>query len=242
MANDIVTIGMPKKGSSSAEFNEYYKRLRQLREGGSDQYSKTPLPNETFQQYQQRMADTGLINFAENPTEAQDAYAIYQLQNELEGKSRGIIGEQNEVAKTRLQELAGFLSGEESRKFNEAIPEIASSSQAQGYLETSGFGQALANKRSSLMADTSARLTEQGLKDRDIEIAGLGKLGREYNDVATAGVERDFSTEDLTRSEQLSRELARLGVVNPRGESDSEKFANYAGAIGSVAGGVGALK
>jgi hypothetical protein len=217
----------------------FYARQAELEQKGPDAQARMPLPGETLQQYQQRMSDTGQVNFAQNPTEALDNYKLGQLQQETEAKARGTLGEQKTVADRRLKDLASFLSSEENRKFNQDIPGIAETAQAQGFLETSGFGNALADRRAQLMGDTSARLTEQGLADRNLEINALGGIGQNYNNLATSGLERTYSTEDLTRSEALSRELAILGVVNPQKVSDTDKALQYAGPILT---GIGALK
>lgn len=222
-----------------ADMDAFYARQAQLEQMGPDAQKRMPLPGEDFQQYQQRMSDTGQINFAQNPTEAMDNYKLFQLQGETEAKARGTLGEQKTIADQRLKDLSSFLASEENRKFNQAIPEIAESSQAQGFLETSGFGSALARERAKLVGDTSARLTEQGLADRDLEIRGVGGIGQNYNDLAVGGLERTYSTGDLTRSEALSRELARLGVVNPKEPSSTDKILQNAGPILS---GVGAVK
>jgi hypothetical protein len=235
-------LEMPKKGASPEEFAAYYKRLKELQDMGDGAQNPNPLPGETFDQYQQRLSDTRQINFAQNPTEAMDRFKLSQLQNDTEAKARGTIGEQKTIADQRLKDLATFLSSEENRKFNQDIPSIAEDAQAKGFLETSGFGNALADRRAQLMGDTSARLTEQGLADRNLEIAGIGGIGQNYNDLATSGLERTYSTEDLTRSEALSRELARLGVVNPKGESSADKFSRYAEGTGALLGGIGSMK
>lgn len=167
-----------------------------------------------------------------------------------EGGVRQLIGETGEldaetlakqkaIQQQRLQELAAFLGSEEDRKFNQSIPEIAESAQAQGFLETSGFGNALARERAKLAGDTSARLAEVGISDRDFEVGAIGGTNTQTKDFLTGGLERKFSLEDLDRSEALSRELAKLGVVNPKEPSSTDKFLNNAGPI---LGGIGAVK
>lgn len=165
-----------------------------------------------------------------------------------EGGVRQLIGETTKLDNTtlerqkaiqdqRLKDLASFLSAEEGRKFNQAIPEIAETSQAQGFLETSGFGNALARERVKLAGDTSARLTEQGLADRDFEVGSIGATTAGTRDLLTGGLERKFSLDDLDRSEALSRELARLGIVNPKGESSTDRTLRQGGqAVGIAAG------
>jgi len=229
-------LQMPKPGSSPEEFAEYYRRIGELNQMGDAGQQRTPLPGETLQQYQQRLSDTQQTNYALNPTEAADAYKIWQLQNETEGKSRGILGEQDALQKTRLNDLAALLAQQQDTAFNRNIPGIAETAQGQGFLETSGFGNALARNYTDLQEDTSFQLARQGLSDRDLQIQGLGNIGAQSNELGVAGLERTFSTGDLTRSENLSRELGRMGIVNPRQETDSEKFANYAGGIGAVVG------
>lgn len=164
---------------------------------------------------------------------------VRQLIGETEEGSRGTLEEQKAIQAQRLQELSQFLAAEEGRKFNQAIPEIAETAQGQGFLETSGFGNALARERVRLAGDTSARLTEQGLADRDFEVGSLGAIGENKNQLLVGGLERKFSLEDLDRSEALSRELARLGVQAPQKQSQNF-FDKYGGLVGAGIGAAGA--
>lgn len=157
-----------------------------------------------------------------------------------EGKSRSILGEQTDIQKKRLAELTTLLAGQQKTQFNQDIPGIAETAQGAGMLETSGFGNALANRYKELTANTSAELARQSLTDRDLEIGELGKIGAGANNLSTAGLERQFSSSDLARSETLARELARYGVPAPAKEPSSfEKILPYAGPVLS---GVGAMK
>lgn len=143
------------------------------------------------------------------------------------------------IARTRLDELRQLLAAEEGRKFNMAIPDIAESAQAQGFLETSGFGNALARERTRLAGDTAFRLSDQALKDRDIELGGIDKAVNARTGLQTGGLERQFSENDLTRSERLARELAVYGVPAPaKGESSTDKLIRQGSGIVGIGTGL----
>ena len=162
---------------------------------------------------------------------------VRQLVDETTNLDAATLEKQKGIQSQRLQELSSFLAAEEGRKFNQSIPEMAETAQGQGFLNTSGFGNALARERVKLAGDTSARLTEQGLSDRDFEVNALGGTNTNTKELLTGGLERKFSLEDLDRSEALSRELARLGIVNPKGESNTDKnFRRAESAVGIGAG------
>lgn len=166
-----------------------------------------------------------------------DQFEIQRLAQEEEARRRKILQEQKGIQSTRLQELTALLAQEEARKFGQAIPDIAGNAQAQGFLETSGFGDALARERSKLAGDTAFRLGEQALTDRDFEVGAIGDISKGTGDLNTNALERKFSVEDLGRSENLARELAKYGVPAPaKGPSGSEQFLQYAQGAGALAG------
>ncbi len=174
----------------------------------------TPLPGESWSQFLER---TQMYNKVDRQglQEVEDAFNVARLQQTEEAKSRSILDEQGQLQKSRLGELTSLLAKQQTDQFRMEIPQIAETAQAQGFLETSGFGGALANRYKELTAGTSAELAKQSLEDRDLQIKGLGDVGKNSNDLATAGLERTFSTQDLTRSEALARELAKYGVAAP---------------------------
>ncbi len=187
-----------------------------------------PLPGETWAQFLQRTKLYAKLSTPEQMQAAEDEFKITQLGQSQESKSRAILDEQSGLQKTRLNELAALLAQQQGSQFNRDIPGIANTAQGKGFLETSGFGNALADRYSDLTEKTSLELAKQGLTDRDLQIQGLGKVGTDRNAIDIAGLERTFSNEDLSRSEKLSRELARLGVVNPQsGETSADKFQKY---------------
>lgn len=200
----------------------------------------TPLPNETWSQFLER---TGIYKSLPDKAalaEVEDAFKVAQLQQAQEAKSRGVLEEQKGVQSQRLGELTSLLAKQQDAKFNREIPGIAETAQAGGFLETSGFGNSLANRYKELTAETSEALARQSLTDRDLEVTSLGAIGKESNATGTAGLERTFSTEDLSRSEILARELAKYGVPAPAKEpSTFDKTLQYAGPVLS---GVGAVK
>lgn len=140
-----------------------------------------------------------------------------------EEQGRGYLGEQVGIQKNRMQELAALLAQQQDTAFNRNIPGIAETAQGGGFLETSGFGNSLARNYTDLQEDTSLALAKQGLADRDFEVAGIGKIADNRLGLQTGGLERQFSEEDLTRSERLARELGAMGVVSPKGESSTDR-------------------
>ena len=165
---------------------------------------------------------------------------IDKLAGTQEAKSRAILSEQEAIQKQRLAELTTLLATQQKSEFNRNIPGIAETAQGQGFLETSGFGTALANRYKDLTAQTSERLAEQALTDRDLSIKSLGELDDNANAMSTSGLQRQFSVTDNARAEDLARELAKYGVPAPAKEKSSlETGLQYAGPILS---GVGAMK
>ncbi len=237
----------PTTPQEYAQWNAWWSKQQQgLTEGitgKQESNSFSPMPGESFADYQQRTIDTGIGNEADNPNAAKDAYLLHDLQGTEEAKSRAILGEQTGIQKTRLNDLAKLLTETQDAQFNRDLPGIANTSQGQGFLETSGFGTALANRFKDLSAMTSEKIAEQGLKDRDLEVSAIGDIGTNSNNLATGGLQRTYSTEDLTRSEELARELGRMGVSAPANVNTSaDNFARYAQGAGSLLGGIGAVK
>lgn len=203
-------------------------------------YGEQPKPGETWAQFLERTKLYMKLASPEEMQRAKDTFDAQALAQTEESKSRSILGEQAGLAKTRLNDLASLLAKTQDSQFNRDIPGIAETAQGKGMLETSGFGNALANRYKELTAQTSEELAKQGLADRDLEIKGLSDIGVNSNNLGTATLERQFSNEDLTRSEQLAKYLAPFGVPAPAKEpSTTDKALQYAGPILS---GVGAVK
>lgn len=165
---------------------------------------------------------------------------IRELAKTQEGMSRKTLDEQKAVQKARLNDLAALLAEQNNRTFNRNIPGIANTAQSQGFLETSGFGNALARNYTDLAQDTTDKLMLQGLTDRDLEISTLGNIGNNTNALGNSALQRQFSVTDNARAEELARELGRLGVPAPaKGPSTTDKLITSSGPILS---GVGAIK
>lgn len=169
---------------------------------------------------------------------AMDEAEVQALAAKEEARQRKILEEQKGIQSSRLTNLAALLAEQQKHDFNQSIPGIAETAQSQGFLETSGFGNSLANKYESLTRDTSFELARQGLNDRDFEVSSLGEISKGTGDLNVAGLERRFSVNDRGRSEELSRELAKLGVVNPQGESSTDKNLRRAGDVVSIGTGI----
>ncbi len=225
---------LPLPGETADEYNARMQKM-----GVSDP-SMSPLPGETLSQFHLRMNDNGLASNVENPNMIQDQYRLARLKQDEEAGSRKILGEQGDIQKQRLNDLASLLSQQTDRQFNRDIPEIANTAQGQGFLETSGFGNALSKDYKTLVEDQNAQILKQGLSDRDLQIQGIGQIGANNNSLDTGGLERTYSTEDLTRSENLAEKLGRMGVSAPAPQmSSSDRMLQNAGPILS---GIGAVK
>ena len=160
------------------------------------------------------------------------------VRQKMQGKKT--LEEQKGIQKTRLDELASLLGKQEEQSFNTNIPEIAGTAQAQGFLETSGFGNALARERSRLAQNTQNVLGLQSLADRDFEVSRVGEIAKGLNDYQTSGLQRYFGTEDRDHSEALARELARLSQPQQPKMSAWDKAAMIGQAAGPIIGAVGA--
>ena len=165
---------------------------------------------------------------------------IRDLAKTQETNSRAILSEQEMIQKKRLNDLASLLATQTDQKFNRNIPSIAESAQGQGFLETSGFGNALARNYTDLQEDTNNQLLMQGLSDRDLSIKSLGDISSNRNSMGNSALERQFSVTDNARAEALARELGKMGVSAPaKGPGTTDKILNNAGPI---LGGIGSIK
>lgn len=199
----------------------------------------SPLPGETWSQFLQR---TGAYQ-GQSPqamSDAEDAFKVQALQNQEAQTSQSALDQQTALQKSRLSDLATALANQTDTQFNLDIPKIANTAQNQGMLETSGFGEALANDKAQLVANNNATLTNQALADRDLAITGVGNIANNTNALATGGLQRTFSIEDQDKANALAKELAAYGIPAPAAQpSTFEKGLQYAGPILS---GVGAVK
>ncbi len=165
---------------------------------------------------------------------------INDLAGTEEAKSRGILSEQDTLQKQRLNDLASLLATQNNQQFNRDIPGIANTAQGQGFLETSGFGNALSRDYTNLQQDTNNKLATQALADRDLQIQGIGKIGDQTNGLSTSALQRQFSVTDQAKANDLAMQLGRLGVPAPAQQpSTTDKIL---GATGPVLSGIGAVK
>lgn len=190
-----------------------------------------PLPGESWSNF---LARTGIYRNmdASSLKEAEDAFKVAQLQQQQISTSTNALDTQTALQKTRLNDLAKLLAEQNDKQFNLDIPQIAETAQNQGFLETSGFGNALANRRAQLTATSDAALAEQALADRDLQIKGIGDITTNTNNLGTAGLQRTFSTEDTASAQALARELAKYGVQAPAPQpSTLDKALQYGGPL-----------
>jgi len=110
----------------------------------------------------------------------------------------------------RLKELETLLGEREERLFSESTPGILEDLSSRDLLHSSAVGEAFAKERGRLGAESREILTAQQLADLDVE----QQLAKEIEDrifgLKVGGVEREFSLEDLGRSERLAREIGGL--------------------------------
>ena len=165
-----------------------------------------------------------------------DRQRITDEQAEQERIMRENLAERTQISQDRMAEFTELLAAEEERKFNQAIPELANTAQNQGFLETSGFGNALANERAGLAGQTAFTLAGQALADRNMELEGIQGIGNNALGLRTSGLERTFSQGDQFNSEQLARELGQLGVAAPAQASSSSPNMLGGAVTGAAAG------
>ncbi len=191
-----------------------------------------PLPGETWSQFLQR---TGAYKNAADPAalqEAEDAFKVNSLKNQETQTSQTALDKQNTSRAENLKNLASLLASSNDKQFNLDIPGIANTAQNQGMLETSGFGQALANRRSQLTADSDLLLGKTAIANADTAANGIGDIANNANNLDTAGTQRTFSTEDQANSAELAKTLAQYGVTPPaKAPSTLDKVLPYAGPL-----------
>ena len=196
------------------------------------------IPGESQQAYQRRLMEAQAPYQQANLERQQ----IEKLAGTQEAQSRKTLAEQEGIQRTRLDELTKLLAGQEDRHFNTAIPELANTAQNQGFLETSGFGQALSNARVGYAADTDAELKKQALADRQLSIDAIGNIGKNNNDLSTSGLQRQFSVTDNAKSEALARELGKMGIVAPSKASKPSDLQTGLAVAGPILQGYAATK
>jgi len=147
-----------------------------------------------------------------------------------EEQLRQIFQVQEQQREQRLGDLASFLGQEETRRFEEAQPQIEESLNTRGLLRSSALGEALASERGRLEQETQAALLGQGLSDREAAILGVEQIAQPRIQSQQAGLERFFSLEDIERESKLARDLAELGV--PHVPSQSGGGFSLGGALG----------
>ncbi len=203
-------------------------------------------------QYNQTDASNPFAGYPKLPGESQDAYVkrmyasgvdqntIKQLIQRTTDTSQKALDTQSNLQKTRLDDLATLLAGQNKAAFNADIPGIAGNAQKAGMLETSGFGQALSTDYANLQREADAKIAQQALSDRDLAIKGTGDIATNANNLDVAGVERQFSTSDQDKANALAMQLGQMGIPAPAAQpSTTDKIINSAGPILS---GVGAAK
>lgn len=194
------------------------------------------IPGESDAQYQRRLMEAQAPYQEANLQRKQ----ITDLGAEEAAASRTSLTEQDALRKSRLNDLATLLATQTDHQFNRDIPTIANTAQGQGFLETSGFGNALSRDYTTLKTGMADEIAKQGLSDRDAYINGLGDVTTNQNAMRTGGLQRAFSVTDNAKANELALKLGAMGVPAPaQGPSTTDKLI---GAAGPILSGVGAVK
>lgn len=129
---------------------------------------------------------------------------------------------------TKLDELAGLLSSRRDTLQDRAIPQITEKSNAAGQLDTTAYGQAIAKNLTQLEEDSQYALSAQSLSDRDVNMAEALDILNRSQQFQTAALERTFSREDQSRSQDFAMRLAELSKPTQPSKSSAEKWLNGA--------------
>ncbi len=194
------------------------------------------IPGESDAAYQAR------LTIAQQPYQqaAAENKQIQDLAGTEAENSQKTLDTQTAMQKSRLNDLATLLAGQNNAQFNRDIPGIANTAQGQGFLETSGFGNALARDYTGLQAQTSEQLAQQALADRQLGINGIGDINTNKNNMLTSGLQRQFSVTDQSKANDLAQLIAAQTKPGmPMQPSTTDKLISSAGPIMS---GIGALK
>lgn len=121
--------------------------------------------------------------------------------------------------------LAEMLSQRQEDLFNRAVPGLAENANTQGILRSTGFGDLLSKKYADLTADTQFQLQQQGLSDSDKYTSGLSDVVNTRLGLQNAGLQRQFSLDDASRSLQMAQQLAQASQTGSSGKTNGEKWA-----------------
>lgn len=157
------------------------------------------------------------------------------------GQLQTTLDQQKTLRDENRRKLAETLAADRTEAFNRAIPQLAEHANTQGILRSTGFGDLLSQKYTDLTRDVQSRLAEAEYGDSEKYVGGLGDVANVRAGLQTSGLQREFSLDDASRSEDLARELALLSKPSEGGgKSSGEKWAQGVTAGGTLLSGAAA--
>lgn len=147
---------------------------------------------------------------------------------ELEGAreqqfSQEALDKRTADRKTALDELSTLLSDRADVNYQRAIPGTAENSNVAGVYRSTGFGSALAKEFAKQQQDVAYRLGEQGIRDRELNIAGAQDITDARVGAMQAALQRELSLDDFNRNRITALEFAEANKPKEQGKSSGEK-------------------
>lgn len=147
-----------------------------------------------------------------------------------------------------LDELAGLLNKQADEAFDVNRAGIMEDLNSRGLLRSSAVGKSFADERARQKNVSENIIAAQSISDRDADINALVQAGAAQRGFQSAGLQREFGLEDLTRSQNLAMMIAEMSKPQAKGKTSGEKWAQGATAAApiiaagakSMAGGGGA--
>ncbi len=205
--------------------------------------SATDLPMQKFQNPTGGGTDAsgnGIPSYINTTTDQGQAELLAQRQG---ADLQTTLDQQNKVRADARTALASQMADYQNQQFGRAIPQLAEQANTQGILQSTGFGDLLANKYSQLTQDTNNQLAQQAESDAQQYAGGLGDIANVKTGLQTSGLQRNLSLEDQNSTSSLAQTLAKLSQPQSTGPS-SKAQTNTALASAGLQGlgaGAGAL-
>lgn len=143
------------------------------------------------------------------------------------------------TAKTRrgeaLNELAGLLGKQADEAFDTNRAAILEDLNARGLLRSSAVGHEFARERSRQKQVSENIISTQAISDRDADLNALLQAGAGQRQFQTAGLERQFGLEDLSRSQAFALQMAELTKPQAKGKTSGQKWAEGIQAAAPIA-------
>lgn len=201
-------------------------------------------------------SDPGKLE-AEGARQAAQLAAVLEQQNQIRQQGLGTLNnsitEQAAKRKADLEAMSKLLADRQMEQYNRAIPDLAEQANTKGILQSTGFGDILANKYRDLTADTQYELAKQGLSDSSTTLqqqydlakqgygvtdqyaGGLADVANTKLGFQTSGLQRGFSLSDYAQQVQ---DMAKYGQApNPTSQSGSKGAGAVSGGLSGAATG-----